>query len=59
MSKRLNGLKEDIQKGDARLGEKLDHAAAVMVTMIARLKGLKDVIPEGADQGSYEDFEAA
>ena len=59
MTKSLNRLKEEIPKEDKKLGAKLEVTAATVTNMTNRLKNLKELIPEGADSGSYEDFEKA
>ena len=59
MTKSLNRLKEEIPKEDKKLGAKLEVTAATVTNMTNRLKNLKELIPEGADTGSYEDFEKA
>lgn len=59
MTKSLNRLKETIPKEDKKLGGKLNTTAAAVTSMTNRLKNLIELIPEGADSGSYEDFEKA
>lgn len=59
MTRSLNRLKETIRKEDKKLGGKLEVTAAAVTGMTNRLKNLKELIPEGADTGSFEDFEKA
>ena len=59
MSKSLKRLKENVLKEDKKLGKNLDVVAATVTNMTNRLKNLKELIPEGADTGSYEEFEKA
>lgn len=59
MTKSLNRLKENVLKEDKKLGGNLDVVAATVTNMTNRLRNLKELIPEGADTGSYEEFEKA
>lgn len=59
MTKSLDRLKETIPREDKKLGAKLLVTADAVSAMTDRLKNLKELIPEGADSGSYEDFEKA
>ena len=53
---RLKALSDKISTQDNKLGKDVAAVAIDMVTVTTKLNDLKELIPAGADSGTYEDF---
>lgn len=56
IKKRLKSLSDTICTQDNNLGKKIAAVVVDMATITTKLTELKDLIPDGADSGSFEDF---